>query len=223
MPGRDILLPEEATMWTSQWYQSAHARLKLRYRRHLALALGSAGLLVVTAMLVAPPYIPASPAIEIDAPELIVTEPDYRVIERPAEIRRPELRLDYELSLHAPPTQTIPPVPPLAASWVPPQAPVPTAAEYVPDQLPDLIHCEAPVYPEIARQARAEGRVEVGVLVGVNGRVLRAWIVRSDAAALLEEAALRAARTCIFRPAEQGASKVRCQVVIPFVFELGDS
>ncbi len=55
-----------------------------------------------------------------------------------------------------------------------------------------------PVYPVIAQQARVEGIVIIEAIVGVDGRVTEARVLRSKP--LLDEAALAAVRQWEFTP-----------------------
>jgi protein TonB len=88
------------------------------------------------------------------------------------------------------------------------------------DQLPSLFRCEVPNYPQLALEAGLEGTVYVKVLVGEDGRVLSAEVIRSDVLPAMEKAALEAAKKCRFKPARQRTTPVRASVVIPFHFRL---
>ena len=83
---------------------------------------------------------------------------------------------------------------------------------------PELVFIQDPEYPEIARDAGIEGTVLVRVLVGPDGTVLRTVIVRGVTG--LDEAALAAVATAVFRPARQQGLPVAVWVVIPIQFSL---
>jgi len=83
---------------------------------------------------------------------------------------------------------------------------------------PELVWMREPVYPEIARDAGIEGLVLVRVLVGADGTVLQVTLLRSVLG--LDEAALEAAKTAVFRPALQQGLPVQAWVVIPIEFSL---
>jgi TonB family protein len=83
---------------------------------------------------------------------------------------------------------------------------------------PVLIAMRAPVYPEIARDAGIEGTVLVRLLVDVQGTVREAQILQSVLG--LDEAALAAASTAVFRPALQQDRPVAVWVVVPIDFQL---
>jgi protein TonB len=85
---------------------------------------------------------------------------------------------------------------------------------------PQLVQMNAPRYPELAREAGVAGKVLVRVLVGRDGFVRDAVAIRSIP--MLDEAALAAARTAVFKPALQGGTPVAVWIVIPIVFELHD-
>ncbi len=85
---------------------------------------------------------------------------------------------------------------------------------------PVLVKAVAPVYPVLARIGGFEGRVLLSVLVGEDGRVLKAEIVESDLPRDMEEAAVSAARKFIFEPAYQGSVPVKAYMRIPVVYRL---
>ncbi|NOX88921.1 MAG: energy transducer TonB [Calditrichaeota bacterium] len=83
---------------------------------------------------------------------------------------------------------------------------------------PVLLHKEKPIYPELARKAGIEGTVVVTVTIGKDGKVEDAKIYKSIP--MLDEAALRAAKKCTFKPAKQRDKFVRVKMNIPFRFKL---
>lgn len=84
---------------------------------------------------------------------------------------------------------------------------------------PQLVKWVEPKYPELARKAGIEGRVFVKVLVDTLGNVVSAEVVRSTNP-VFDEAALKAARQCKFKPGYQRDRPVRVWMVIPFHFKL---
>ncbi|UCE01427.1 MAG: energy transducer TonB [Candidatus Latescibacterota bacterium] len=85
---------------------------------------------------------------------------------------------------------------------------------------PQLVQMDAPRYPELAREAGVAGEVLVRVLVGRDGLVRDAVVIRS--VPMLDAAALAAARTAVFKPALQSGTPVAVWIVIPIRFELHD-
>jgi len=83
---------------------------------------------------------------------------------------------------------------------------------------PDLIKKITPEYPDLARKAQIEGKVVVTVTIGKDGRVENAVVFKS--VPMLDEAALAAARQCIFKPAKQRDKFVRVKMNVPFDFKL---
>lgn len=67
------------------------------------------------------------------------------------------------------------------------------------DELPALVTDTSPSYPAIAREAEVEGEVLLRVLVGKDGRVMDVHVDRS--VPMLDQAAIEAARTWVFKPA----------------------
>jgi protein TonB len=118
-----------------------------------------------------------------------------------------------------------PDLPLLPWDEVVPMPTVPVVSDVFPveefyDEAPVLVHAVEPRYPDLARQAGAEGTVQVQVSVDVTGRVVEARVVDTDTVASLGRAALEAARGFLFRPATQRGRPVAAKVVIPFVFRL---
>ena len=86
-------------------------------------------------------------------------------------------------------------------------------------QPPGLLEQVRPRYPETARLSHVEGSVLVRVVIGIDGRVERAQVVRS--VPMLDEAALTAVRQWRFSPALGNAgTPVRVRVDIPLRFSL---
>ena len=76
----------------------------------------------------------------------------------------------------------------------------------------------APAYPELARQARLEGRVVVRAFIGIDGRVVRAETETPPS--LFDEAATSAVGRWIFTPARSNTHPVAVWVRVPVVFRL---
>ena len=89
------------------------------------------------------------------------------------------------------------------------------------EQDPVPVKTVTPEYPSIARQAGIEGMVQVQVLVGTDGKVKKARVVKSDNP-IFEPNALKAAMEWVFTPALQQKKPVEVPVVIPFRFSLKD-
>lgn len=83
---------------------------------------------------------------------------------------------------------------------------------------PELVFMQAPEYPEIARHAGIEGTVLVRVLVAADGTVRRALVLRGVTG--LDESALAAVATAVFRPARQQGLPVAVWVVVPIQYSL---
>jgi len=78
-----------------------------------------------------------------------------------------------------------------------------------------------PPYPPVAKAARAEGAVQIQVLVSETGEVIEASVISGHP--LLRDAALQAARQWVFRPTELGGKAVKVQGILTFNFTIGDS
>ena len=77
-----------------------------------------------------------------------------------------------------------------------------------------------PIYPPIAKAARASGDVKVEVVIDEMGKVLSARIVSGHP--LLRGSALAAARQWTFKPAPSAKETAKLTAVLTFHFELGD-
>jgi protein TonB len=75
------------------------------------------------------------------------------------------------------------------------------------------------VYPELAKRASIEGKVNIRVLVGKNG-VPKKSLIESTDSELLNDAATRAVMNAVFTPAIQNNQPIDCWVSIPIVFRL---
>jgi TonB family protein len=82
---------------------------------------------------------------------------------------------------------------------------------------------EAPVYPESARQAGAEGFVDVSFVVLRDGRVGWPRILRAEPSGFFEAAAIEAVRDWRYRPALAGGVPTECAMRTRLRFTLSDS
>jgi protein TonB len=151
----------------------------------------------------------------IDIPDEIYVPPP------PPEVERPQLPQEAEVSDEVDEEETIEETE--FNPFQPPVAPPPRQQQeaFVAfDEPPRPIRIQKPEYPDLARQAHAEGVVHVQVTIDETGRVIDAVVVRSDTIKSLEEAAIRAARKCLFKPAKQRDVPVKARIVLPFRFKL---
>jgi len=102
--------------------------------------------------------------------------------------------------------------PPRAAEQPPAAAPV-----IVP---PQLLQFAQPEYPAAAAADKRSGRVEVELVVGVDGSTRDLKIKTSAGQKDLDDAALQAAAKLLFEPATRDGKQVPARIVFPFVFEL---
>jgi len=83
---------------------------------------------------------------------------------------------------------------------------------------PKKIKQPPPVYPEVARKAGLEGTVFVEFVVGANGRVKSARVIRGPA--IFHEPALNAVYQFTFEPAIQNDKPVSVRMTQPIRFKL---
>lgn len=84
---------------------------------------------------------------------------------------------------------------------------------------PVLTRFVSPDYPEMARASQLEGTVTVKVLVGPDGNVMQA-VVLKGVHPMLDAAAREAALKCKFTPGKQRNIPVKAWMAIPFRFRL---
>ncbi len=88
------------------------------------------------------------------------------------------------------------------------------------EELPEPVRTVSPEYPSLAREAGVEGTVMAHALVGRDGHVLRAEIDPEHSIPMLDEAAVRALRQWVFKPALLNSRPVEVWVAVPFRFSL---
>jgi protein TonB len=91
--------------------------------------------------------------------------------------------------------------------------------QYEVEEPPVLIKKVDPIYPDIARQLKIEGMVVVRMIVGPDGRVKHAEIIKS-AHEILNEPVLEAVRQWVFKPGKQLGQPVSVRIVQPYRFRL---
>lgn len=200
---------------------SANERFKLEYPRALRGATAAAIALLVLLAFIAPEYRPQPYALR--SGEITLVEIDLApVVEEPPPVAAP-LRLPpvFEPVAEGPVDEEyeFPPFEQVGDPFAPGPAPAADEPFVASSTKPELLHQAKPIYPEIARLAHMEGTVVVHVLVGVDGRVLEAVVVKG-AHPLLDRAAVAAARQCRFRPGRQREMPVKAWLAVPYRFSL---
>ncbi len=110
-----------------------------------------------------------------------------------------------------------PTTPPPPAS-IPATEPEPEPAEpSIPPTEPDVLKAVMPAYPDVARKAGITGRVFVRVLVGADGSIKNAEVVRGIGGGC-DEAALEAAKKMTFKAGTVNGQPVDKPITIPFTF-----
>lgn len=202
----------------------ANVEFKAKYSRYLWVSLGLAVVVHVIFFAITPPITFEPYQLKEERFELIDVPQEIEFIAPPKEIVMPQVNVepasdDEGADLDLPQTTfndlaDMPPPPPPADNGANEDAFI------VFDEPPILVEFVTPEYPLIYREAGIEGTVRVRVLVGVDGSVLDAKILSSDAALEMQQAALAAAMKCRFKPAKQRTTPVKAHVMIPFVFRL---
>ena len=86
------------------------------------------------------------------------------------------------------------------------------------EELPEAVTKVSPTYPDLAREAGVDGLVMVQALVGKDGKVRDAVVVKSIP--MLDEAAKTAVRQWVFKPALSNNKPVIVWVACPVKFSL---
>ncbi len=98
-------------------------------------------------------------------------------------------------------------------------ATVPAAAPLVTTP-PQLLRHDRPIYPSFALQRRVEGEVELRVAVSAEGRVTRVEPTGPPVGFGFDDAAMRAARSAIYRPAQRNGEAVPSETTLRIRFVL---
>jgi len=86
---------------------------------------------------------------------------------------------------------------------------------------PRVKNAVTPEYPEEARKNGWEGTVIINTLVGTDGLVKKALVLKSSGYPILDSAAIKAVRKYIFEPGKDSTGKtVPKWVKIPVIFKL---
>lgn len=87
------------------------------------------------------------------------------------------------------------------------------------DVEPELVTMQEPQYPDIARESHQQGTVFCDVLVDEHGLVREVRVAKGVSSSL-DQAAVTAARTAVYKPAKQKGVPVAIWTRIPVEFRL---
>lgn len=93
---------------------------------------------------------------------------------------------------------TTPPAPASVVAAPPPPPPAPLVR--MPATINVAGNCQRPEYPSASKRLEEEGTVQLRILVGVDGAVVRAEVEKSSGYGRLDEAARAALSKCQFKP-----------------------
>jgi periplasmic protein TonB len=203
--------------------KNPEANLHLKYQKALEGALVIALLFLIGTFYAFKKFessfkLPPKPDITIETVEIPPTEQ----IQRPPPPSRPAIPVESEdedilddvtieeTEVTFEPMEELPPPPPPEEDEV--------FEFFAVSEKPVIIHKEEPKYPDLARKAGIEGIVVITVTIGKDGKVEDAKVFKS--LPMLDEAALKAAKKCTFKPAKQRDKTVRVKMNIPFHFRL---
>jgi len=86
------------------------------------------------------------------------------------------------------------------------------------EELPEVITKIPPEYPDLARSAGVDGVVQLQALVGKDGKVKDVKVMKG--VEMLNDAAVKAVRQWIFKPALSNNKPVAVWVAVPVRFSL---
>ena len=89
------------------------------------------------------------------------------------------------------------------------------------EALKRVLHCEAPVWPEIARRARIRGTAVIEIAVAPTGRVSCLHTISGHP--ILNLSALEAAKRWVFRPMELNGQDVGFLAILAFYYSTEDT
>lgn len=206
--------------WQRIALSTANDRFKARYPIYIRWATATALAIYILVFLFSPdikitPYRMQEEQIQVvDIPQ------NFDIPPPPQELPRPQVPIEAAPDAEVDEDVEIADTLPESFDFVPPPPTGTTGNTFVAfDTKPEIVTYAPPVYPEFAREAALQGLVLVNVLVGPDGRVQQAVIVQT-AHRVLDEAALVAARKCIFTPGKQRDIPVPVWVTLPFNFTL---
>jgi protein TonB len=121
------------------------------------------------------------------------------------------------------PIEAPPPIQNVTTKAAPPPPPAPRAVTpgtpIKPISMPDVHD----YYPEQARRDGQEGRAQVKVCVGANGKIESAETASTSGFPALDEAAIKVAKAARFKPATSEGKPVESCATLPVKFELHGS
>ncbi len=121
------------------------------------------------------------------------------------------------------PVEAPPPIQNVTTKAAPPPPPTPRAVApgtpIKPISMPDVHD----YYPEQARRDGQEGRAQVKVCVGANGKIVSAETATTSGFPALDEAAIKVAKAARFKPATSEGKPVDSCATLPVKFELHGS
>jgi protein TonB len=199
----------------------ANLEFSRKYGLAISLSVLLAVLTHVAGAVYSPPYAPTPYRLREDSTEAVEIPDDITIAPPPKEIVRPNIPQDIEESEDASEEETIDPTD--FDPFEPPDVNVDDGAEeafFAFDSPPEIVKSVQPQYPDLARQAQAEGKVSILVTISETGRVTAAKVYQSEVIPSLERAAVDAAKKHLSKPAKQRDRAVKCQIVLNFNFRL---
>ncbi|WP_431096938.1 energy transducer TonB [Polaromonas aquatica] len=160
------------------------------------------------------PPAPPTPAV----PKKVVPKAPVMPQPRPLAIPDPAPSPNAPTGVVTPP---LPPAPVALAPAAPPAPPAPPAVQ-LPSSDADYLHNPKPPYPILSKRLREQGTVMVRVLVGVDGQVKKANILKSSGFDRLDQAAAKGVLSWRFVPGKRGGVPQEMWAEVPISFVMDD-
>ncbi|MDP6779480.1 MAG: TonB family protein [Candidatus Latescibacteria bacterium] len=213
--------------------KSPRADLKRKYRGTLAASTGlsfalHAALFILHPTFESRPIVPFVDQIVIQMENV----PETRQIQRPPPLARPAMPIEVGEEDDVPDDVTIsstdldfdqvfidiPPPPPGSRMLAHVEEEEGALEFWQVEVKPRIVSTVAPRYPELARKVGLEGSAFVRILIGSDGRVRKAVLVKGDE--IFSRAATEALLQWVFEPAIQNLTPVAVWAVLPVEFNL---
>jgi protein TonB len=110
------------------------------------------------------------------------------------------------------------PPPPPPGTWDKDEEEIEILEFWAVEQAPKMVKQVVPEYPELARRAELEGVIFIEFVVGVDGRVHNAKVIKGPE--IFRQPALESLLQCVFEPAIQNDKKVAVRMSKPIRFRL---
>ena len=163
---------------------------------------------------------PPTPPVTVKQPVIKTPTPVLPAPPQPVAIADPNPAPNAPLGVVTPQPPAPPIAAPVAAAPVaPPAPPVPPKVE-LPSSDADYLQNPKPAYPALSKRLNEQGKVQVRVLIGEDGRAQKAEIRQSSGFERLDQSALSTVLKWRYVPGKRGGVAEAMWFVVPITFVL---